>query len=119
MLRWTIVQTETPDHLRGRVTSINNMSVTSGPRLGDIRATTVASLIGAQGSVISGGLLCLAGAVLTVRAFPNLMSHRVRLRRHESDLANEAADARALERAGDGPAGGPPGGGSGLAGRNA
>ena len=92
MLRWTIVQTETPDHLRGRVTSINNMSVTSGPRLGDIRATTVASLIGAQASVVSGGLLVLVGAVLTARAFPALTSHRLRLRRHESDGGGEGPE---------------------------
>ncbi len=85
MLRWTIVQTETPDQLRGRVTSINNMSVTSGPRLGDIRAATVATVFGAQAAVVTGGLMCVAGAILVTRAFPALWRHSVHLRTRESD----------------------------------
>jgi MFS family permease len=80
MLRWTIVQIETPDDLRGRVTSINNMTVTAGPRLGDIRAATVASLVGPQVAVVSGGLMCLVGALVVARAFPELVAHRFNLR---------------------------------------
>lgn len=83
MLRWTIVQTETPDDLRGRVTSINNMTVTSGPRLGDIRAATVASLIGAQSAVVSGGLMCIAGGLLVARYVPSLWGHRLHLATRE------------------------------------
>jgi hypothetical protein len=80
VLRGTIVQTETPDQLRGRVTSIYVMSVSSGPRLGDIRATTLASAIGAQASVVAGGLLCILGAFVVARAFPELLAQRLRLR---------------------------------------
>lgn len=89
VLRATIVQTETPDHLRGRVTSIHNMTVSSGPRLGDIRATALASLIGSQASVVSGGILCLLATILTIRAFPELPAHRIRLRRAEPALPIE------------------------------
>jgi MFS family permease len=85
MLRWTIVQTETPDQLRGRVTSINNMSVTSGPRLGDIRAATVATVLGAQAAVVTGGLMCLAGAILVTRAFPALWRHSLLDKSSEPD----------------------------------
>jgi MFS family permease len=80
VLRGTITQTETPDQLRGRVTSIYVMTVSAGPRLGDIRATTVASVIGAQASVVLGGLACIAGVFLVARAFPELAKHRLRLR---------------------------------------
>jgi MFS family permease len=80
VLRGTIVQTETPDRFRGRVTSIYVMSVSSGPRLGDIRATTLASVIGAQASVVAGGLACILGAFLVARAFPELVGHQLRLR---------------------------------------
>ena len=55
VFRSTLVQTETPDQLRGRVTSIHTLVVTSGPRLGDIEAALVAAVIGPQLAVISGG----------------------------------------------------------------
>ncbi len=75
VLRSTIIQLATPDELRGRVASIHILVVTSGPRLGDLEAAAVASAIGAQASVVSGGLLCLAGVAVVVRAFPELMAH--------------------------------------------
>jgi len=75
VFRSTIVQLETPDGLRGRVTAIHILVVTSGPRLGDIEAAAVAGLIGPQASVISGGLLCLLGVIGVARAFPQLDAH--------------------------------------------
>ena len=86
VFRNIIVQFETPDALRGRVMSIHSMVVTSGPRLGDIEAATVASVIGTQLSVVSGGLLCLAGVVAVARLFPELSRH-VRTPASESDAA--------------------------------
>jgi len=78
VFRSTIVQLETPDLLRGRVTSIHILVVTSGPRIGDIEAATVASIIGAQASVVSGGVLCLAGVAVVARLFPELAAHVLR-----------------------------------------
>ena len=78
VFRSTIVQLETPDVLRGRVTSIHILVVTSGPRLGDIEAATVAAVIGPQLSVVSGGLLCVAGVAVVARLFPELAAHVVR-----------------------------------------
>lgn len=75
VFRSTIVQLGTPDELRGRVTSIHILVVTSGPRLGDIEAATVAAVIGPQLSVVSGGLLCVAGVVVVARLFPELAAH--------------------------------------------
>lgn len=75
VFRSTILQLDTPDHLRGRVTSVHILVVTSGPRIGDIEAALVASIAGVRFSVISGGLLCLVGVGLVVRAFPELMAH--------------------------------------------
>jgi hypothetical protein len=66
---------ETPDELRGRVNSVHILVVTSGPQVGDIEAALVASAIGAQLSVISGGLLCLVGVVVVARLFPELDAH--------------------------------------------
>ncbi|MDQ3871021.1 MAG: MFS transporter, partial [Chloroflexota bacterium] len=75
VFRSTLVQLETPDALRGRVTALHILVVTSGPRLGDVEAAAVAALAGAQASVVSGGLLCLAGLAVVVRFFPELAAH--------------------------------------------
>jgi MFS family permease len=70
MLRATIVQLATPDGLRGRVNSIHVLVVTGGPRLGDAEATAVAAWVGPQWSVLSGGLLSLAGVGVLTLALP-------------------------------------------------
>ena len=77
VFRSTVVQLATPDALRGRVTALHILAVTSGPRIGDIEAAAVASVVGAQASVVSGGILCLIGAVAVTRLFPELGAHVV------------------------------------------
>ena len=67
-----MVQLATPDELRGRVLSIHVLVVTSGPRIGDIEAATVAAVIGAPLSVLSGGLACILGTIAVARVFPEL-----------------------------------------------
>jgi predicted MFS family arabinose efflux permease len=75
VFRGTILQTEAPDELRGRVSSIHTAVVTGGPRLGDVEAGAVAALAGAQTSVISGGLGCLAGVGLVWKLMPALAAY--------------------------------------------
>ena len=75
VLRGSIVQLSTPDHLRGRVSSIQSLVVTSGPRLGDAEAAGVAAFAGPQFSVVSGGLMCLAGLLVVLRKFPELLAY--------------------------------------------
>jgi MFS family permease len=75
VLRNSIVQLITPDQLRGRLSSIHMLVVTSGPRFGDAEAAAVAAVAGPQFSVISGGVLCLLGLVAVVRFFPQLMAY--------------------------------------------
>jgi predicted MFS family arabinose efflux permease len=78
VFRSTLVQTETPDTLRGRVMSIHILVVTSGPRLGDIEAAVVAALTSPQFAVVSGGLACLIGVGVVARRFPELADHVIR-----------------------------------------
>jgi MFS family permease len=80
VFRSTIIQLEAPDQLRGRVMSIHMLVVTSGPRMGDLEATGVAALFGAQLSVVSGGLLCLVGVAAVARRFPELWRHTMAAR---------------------------------------
>jgi MFS family permease len=73
--RSTINQTVTPDHMRGRMSSVFSLVVTSGPRLGDIEAGSVAALTSPRFSVVSGGLACVAGVGLILVAFPALLRY--------------------------------------------
>jgi MFS family permease len=77
VLRASIVQLATPDQIRGRVSSIHSLVVTSGPRLGDAEAAGVAALAGPQFSVVSGGVLCLLGLLVVVRRFPELLGYEL------------------------------------------
>jgi MFS family permease len=73
--RSIINQTVTPDAMRGRMSSVFSLVVTSGPRLGDIESGAVASVTSARFSMASGGLACLAGTAAVVAAFPALATY--------------------------------------------
>jgi predicted MFS family arabinose efflux permease len=94
--RSTINQTVTPDALRGRMSSVFSLVVTSGPRLGDIESGVVAGLSTASFSVLSGGLACVAGVGAIVLAFPELAAY-------------DADQVTGGTGAGTAPAGGDPG----------
>jgi MFS family permease len=59
-----------PDHLRGRLASIEMVSYTSGPLLGNAEAGAAASLVGLRASVVSGGVLCILAVAATAAALP-------------------------------------------------
>ena len=69
ILRWTIVQTLTPDELRGRVSAAGSIFTSGGPRLGEFRSGAVAQVWGAQASALSGAIATLA-LVVVVGALP-------------------------------------------------
>jgi len=66
ILRQTIRQLVTPNKLRGRMTSINMIFFMGGPQLGEVEAGTVAALLGAPLSVVTGGVACVVAAVFAV-----------------------------------------------------
>jgi len=70
--RSTMLQTLTPDRLRGRMSATGSMVVIGGPYLGDVEAGAVAAATTPAVSVVSGGVLCLAGVGVVVAAFPGL-----------------------------------------------
>jgi hypothetical protein len=70
--RSIINQTVTPEHLRGRMSAIFMLVVTSGPRLGDLESGIAASLTTASIAVVSGGLACVAGVAVIAFLFPAL-----------------------------------------------
>jgi hypothetical protein len=70
VFRNTILQLSVPDALRGRLSGIQILVVTGGPRLGDLEAGLVAAAFTPQVSVVSGGLLCIAGTALLAALVP-------------------------------------------------
>jgi len=65
ILRQTIRQLVTPNYLRGRMTSVNMIFFMGGPQLGEVEAGTVAALVGAPLSVVTGGAACVLAALFT------------------------------------------------------
>jgi MFS family permease len=72
VVRQTLVQLETPDAMRGRVSAVTALFIGASNQLGEFRAGATAALIGAVGSVVVGGLGTLAVAALWRRWFPAL-----------------------------------------------
>jgi hypothetical protein len=77
VFRSTIQQLTVPDDLRGRMAALNIFVVAGGPRLGDVEAGVVASVFSPQVSVVSGGLLCIAGVGVIAAAVPRFARWRV------------------------------------------
>ena len=75
ILRQTIRQLVTPNNLRGRMTSVNMIFFMGGPQLGEVEAGTVAALIGAPLSVVTGGAACVIAAVFTFIRARNLRQY--------------------------------------------
>ena len=75
IFRTTILQAATPDEYRGRLQGIFTVVVAGGPRFGDVEAGGVAALTTEAFSVISGGVLCIVGAVALVAAVPTFLRY--------------------------------------------
>ena len=76
VFRSTILQASVPDGLRGRLSGIHISVVAGGPRLGDFEAGLVASAVSPTFSVVSGGLLCVVGALGLAAAMPAFARYR-------------------------------------------
>lgn len=72
IIRNTIRQLQTPDYIRGRMTSINQIFFYGGPQLGEVEAGLVAQLLGAPMAVITGGVGCLLAVGWIARRWPQL-----------------------------------------------
>jgi len=75
VLRQTIRQLVTPNHIRGRMTAINMMFFMGGPQLGELEAGALAALIGAPLSVVVGGLGSLICACVAAIKSKSLMGY--------------------------------------------
>jgi MFS family permease len=88
VLRNIIRQLNTPDELRGRMSSVNMIFFMGGPQLGELEAGVAADLFGAPISVISGGIGALVATVWVARTTPALSAYR----REEVPAVSAAGD---------------------------
>ncbi len=72
IIRNTVRQLQTPDNVRGRMTSINQIFFQGGPQLGEVEAGLVAQAFGVPFAIISGGIGCILGTLLIVLKWPQL-----------------------------------------------
>ena len=70
--RHTMVQSDTPDEMRGRVSAVNSIFIGASSDLGDFRAGTMAAVIGAVPAIIFGGAMTFGLACLWGWFFPAL-----------------------------------------------
>jgi MFS family permease len=75
IIRNTIRQLQTPDHMRGRMTSVNQIFFQGGPQLGEVEAGVVAQLFGVPFAIISGGFGTILAAWLIVVKWPQLRQY--------------------------------------------
>lgn len=72
VVRGTVMQLRTPDHMRGRVSSVGSMFVNSSNELGSFESGVAASIMGVKPSVIFGGCMTLLVVVITWIKAPTL-----------------------------------------------
>jgi MFS family permease len=99
LFRMTIWNQTIPDHLRGRLASIEMISYATGPYLGNAEAGLVASLFGLRASVVSGGALCVIGSGLLAWLLPAFIRYeggegRARKQAEEAERARAAGRRR-------------------------
>ena len=70
VLRGTIISLAVPDELRGRMMGMQMAAVAGAPRIGDAESGAVAIAFTPLTSVVSGGLACIAGALILARLLP-------------------------------------------------
>ena len=70
IIRQTILQLKTPDHMRGRVASVNSMFVGSSNELGAFESGATAKLMGTVTAVVFGGCMTIFTVGITTLALP-------------------------------------------------
>jgi MFS family permease len=76
VIRNIIRQLATPDHIRGRMTSVNMIFFMGGPQLGELEAGLVAQSFGVVASVVTGGVGCVAAVAWIAARTPALRRYR-------------------------------------------
>jgi MFS family permease len=96
VFRGTIWNQTIPDGMRGRLAGIEMLSYSVGPLGGQVRSGLVADRWTVRGSIVSGGVACVAGVGITAMALRGFWSYDTRTDEHA--VAERAVRALAQER---------------------
>ncbi|MDR5795097.1 MFS transporter [Caballeronia sp. LZ008] len=72
IVRQTLIQLETPDHMRGRVAAVNTLFIGASNQLGEFESGVSATALGVVGSVVAGGFATVLISVAWSRLFKPL-----------------------------------------------
>jgi len=72
VIRGSVMQLTTPDHMRGRISAINGIFIGSSNELGALESGIAASIMGLVPSIVFGGAATIAVVILTYRLAPHL-----------------------------------------------
>ena len=99
MFRMTIWNQTIPNYIRGRLASLEMISYLTGPMLGGAKMGIVAERYGVKTAIISGGILCVAGVVLSSLLLPKFITYdgRAGIRQREIEEAERAELKRVSE----------------------
>lgn len=73
VIRSTLVQTQTPDNMRGRVSAVNLMFIGTSNQLGEFESGLTASWFGAKNAALIGGIGTILVVLLWMRLFPQIL----------------------------------------------
>ena len=76
VIRSTLVQLNTPDEMRGRVSSVNQVFIGTSNQLGEFESGTTAAFFGTQPAAIIGGIGTICVVLLWMKLFPALRKMR-------------------------------------------
>ncbi len=75
-VRASLIQLHTPDTMRGRVSSVSTLAISSSNELGEVQSGVAAALLGPVGAVVFGGVGAVAVALGWAYLFPELRRAR-------------------------------------------
>ncbi len=93
IFRDAVLKTTTPDEMRGRLEGVSLAVVAAGPSLGDLEAGALASVTSVPFSIVSGGLVCIAGVGVLAVLMPQLAAYDAAAARSELRAAADDAVA--------------------------
>jgi MFS family permease len=82
VIRSSLIQLETPDEMRGRVSAVNSLCTGTSNQLGQFESGVTAAWWGTIPSVVVGGIGTLVAAGLWVRWFPELLKRQSLSEKH-------------------------------------
>ncbi|WP_260583359.1 MFS transporter [Sphingopyxis sp. PET50] len=75
-VRGTLIQLNTPDHMRGRVSAVSGLAISASNELGEMRAGSMAAAFGPVAAVVAGGAAAVGVTALWAWIFPELRRAR-------------------------------------------